>query len=125
MENQSSNSNMADHPWSLLKQEDYYFAGRSGPDEYFEWEHKMNEFFISCRCPDFEKVYIAADQLIDLAQLWWRQSTAKGGRRWNSREYTWENEHDHDVALSAGHAEQTFHFYSPGTQTYVLVAGRA
>lgn len=36
MENQPSNNNMASHPCSLLKLEDYYFAGRSGPDEYFE-----------------------------------------------------------------------------------------
>ncbi|KAL0854022.1 hypothetical protein Bca101_059174 [Brassica carinata] len=90
MENQSGNSNMANHPWSLLKQEDYYFAGRSGPDEYFEWEHKMNEFFNSCGCPDFEKVYIAADQLINQAQLLWSQSTVKKIHCRYSRETTWD-----------------------------------
>ncbi|KAL0876864.1 hypothetical protein Bca101_026569 [Brassica carinata] len=81
---------MANPPWSLLKQEDYYFAGRSGPDEYFEWEHKMNNFFNSCGCPDFEKVYIAADQLINQAQHWWSQSTAKENHRRYSRESTWD-----------------------------------
>lgn len=49
----------------------------------------MNKFFNSCGCPDFEKVYIAADQLIDQAQHLWSQSTAKKDNRRYSRESTW------------------------------------
>ena len=62
-----------------------HFFGSHDPEEYLEWEEKMDNYFLHHHVHSEEKVKRATRHFYDYAHTWWvhRPSTSRSRKRWS------------------------------------------
>ena len=65
------------------------FQGKSNPEEYLDWERRMELLFSCHDYTEEEKVKVAVVEFTDYALTWWDQLCAKISRRGERRIRTW------------------------------------
>ena len=61
------------------------FSGKDNPDDYLEWEMRMDQIFYGQRYTEEKKVRVASIEFTGYALIWWNQLCRVGGRpeSWN------------------------------------------